>query len=301
MVANAGDFSGDTMQGQANHLAQGSLNLRQQFAEPQGWQPDKINNGVGGGTTLDGTNLPNYYNQHQAYPKKFAIPTQQKERLMARQEVRDQANSVARDAANPPNVQRTDPITDEEVSYQMNMKSMLEFADFDAYCNTLFDPRKPGVLPEMMRLAPHLIDKPMQQVKTDYDFALRNQVIDMFGVQTPEDLEFKFMVDQGKLKGPSLLTERDASEGFTSGPLSVWKFIDRMNDRGPTDNIKAPFDSAKWGPRPAAPGGWKIKRNAIPLGSGMEPNMFDKPVKAGIKNWLLPTTAASSSASSVPR
>jgi hypothetical protein len=130
----------------------------------------------------------------------------------------------------------------------------------------------------MMRLAPHLIDKPMQQVKTDYDFALRNQVIDMFGMQTPEDLEFKFMVDQGKLKGPRLLTERNAADMYTSTPLSVWRFIDRHATRTKKslsgDTIAAPFDSAKWGPKPAASSNWTIARNRMPLGQGQEPNMF---------------------------
>jgi hypothetical protein len=276
MVANAGDFNGDTMQGNANHLAQGSLNLRQQFAEPQGWEP-----GMGGftGTGRDMVQggVPSYYNQHASYPKKFAIPTQQKERLQARQEVRDMVPIPSTTAG--AGVIRTDPITEEEVNYQMNMKSMLEFADFDAYCNTLFDPRKPGVLPEMMRLAPHLIDKPMQQVKTDYDFALRNQVIDMFGMQTPEDLEFKFMVDQGKLKGPRLVTERNAGDMYTSGPLSVWKFVDRHATRTAAargEVIKAPFDSAKWGPRPDGTP-WTIERNVIPLGDGLEKNMYTNP------------------------
>jgi hypothetical protein len=291
MIANAGDFNGDTMQGQANHLAQGSLHLRQQFAEPQGWDAnDTLATGTGMGSLFHnpaGSEVPSYYNQHSAYPKKFAIPTQQKERLQARQEVRDQINNVA--AGADVNVQRTDPITDEEVNYQMNMKSMLEYADFDAYCNTLFDPRKPGVLPEMMRLAPQLIDKPMQQVKTDYDFALRNQVIDMFGVQTPEDLEFKFLVDQKKLTGPRLVTERSAGDMYTAGPLSVWKFIDRKNDRNDGDHIKAPFNSANWGPRPGLMGSWNINRKQVPLGVGMEPNMSQVPRgRAGLVRPAVP-------------
>jgi hypothetical protein len=259
------------MQGQANHLAQGSLNLRQQFAEPQGWEPG-TDPALGSGRNMVQGGVPSYYNQHAAYPKKFAIPTQQKERLQARQEVRDMVPTPTNNAG----VIRTDPITDEEVNYQMNMKSMLEYADFDAYCNSLFDPRKPGVLPEMMRLAPQLIDKPMQQVKTDYDFALRNQVIDMFGVQTPEDLEFKFMVDQGKITGPRLVTERSAGDMYQSGPLSVWKFVDRHATRQAGfsgDVINAPFDSAKWGPRPDGTP-WTIKRSKIPLGDGREPSMF---------------------------
>ena len=115
MVANAGDFNGDTMQGQANHLAQGSLNLRQQFAEPQGWEPGMPRAGVGGAGSgrnmVDGEDVPSYYNQHASYPKKFAIPTQQKERLQAREEVR------ASVPAGTGGVQRTDPITDEAVNY----------------------------------------------------------------------------------------------------------------------------------------------------------------------------------------
>ena len=123
MVANASDFSGDTMQGNANHLAQGSLNLRQQFAEPQGWDANNTREGGDGMESLThnpgGFDVPSYYNKHSAYPKKFAIPTQQKERLQARQEVRDQANRVVPGVAGTPNVQRTDPITDDEVNYQM--------------------------------------------------------------------------------------------------------------------------------------------------------------------------------------
>ena len=114
MVSNAGDFNGDTMQGQADYLAQGSLNLRQKYAEPQGWDANNTNTVGGGGSGLEGDAfLPSYYNTYGAYPKKFAIPTQQKERLQAREEVR--ASVPVKTAGG---VMRTDAITDEEVDYR---------------------------------------------------------------------------------------------------------------------------------------------------------------------------------------
>ena len=84
------------------------------------------------------------------------------------------------------------------------------------------------------------------------------------------------MVDQGKLAGPSLVNVRSASDMYTSNPLSIWKFIDRRNNREPDDGIKAPFATAKWGPRPvskAAP--WTINRNYVPLGKGLPKSLFE--------------------------
>ena len=105
-------------------------------------------------------------------------------------------------------------------------------------------------------------------MKADYDYAIKNQMIDMFGMQSPEDIKFKYMVDNGKLTGPALLNQRRAQDGYRSSVLSLWNFVDR-NTRGEWyGKVKAPFSSAKWGPRPTDSDPWLLERSSIPLGLG---------------------------------
>lgn len=68
----------------------------------------------------------------------------------------------------------------------------------------LVDPRQPGAMRTLTRAAPHYVEKRLNQAHEDYERALRTQMIDMWGINTPEDLRFKYQMDQGKLKGPPL-------------------------------------------------------------------------------------------------
>ena len=59
------------------------------------------------------------------------------------------------------------------------------------------DPRKPGNLKWLMEVYPDYVSRRIGQVHTDYEFALRNQMIDSWGINTFDDLHFKYLVDQG--------------------------------------------------------------------------------------------------------
>ena len=138
---------------------------------------------------------------------------------------------------------RTDPISDEEVSYLQAMKDQSELADFDRYVNSLVDPRKPGNLKWLMEIYPEFVNRRLSQVHTDYEYALRNQLIDSWGINTFDDLHFKYLVDQGKVKGPHLQADLiDRAEGYSAGYLSPFQFKNiRM------DGVRLPFASARLG------------------------------------------------------
>lgn len=52
-----------------------------------------------------------------------------------------------------------------------------------------------------IEIYPDFVTRRIQQVNTDYEYALRNQMIDSWGINTFDDLHFKYLVDQGKIKG----------------------------------------------------------------------------------------------------
>jgi hypothetical protein len=52
-----------------------------------------------------------------------------------------------------------------------------------------------------MEVYPEYVNRRLQQAHADYEYALRNQMIDSWGINTFDDLYFKYMVDQGKLQG----------------------------------------------------------------------------------------------------
>lgn len=185
--------------------------------------------------------------------------------MLVRSAVRDAA--AAENKANPGAVIRTDPITDEEVNYVKSMASMAELAKFDDYVESFIDPRQPGNMKWLMNVYPEYVERRLQQAHTDYEYALRNQMIDMWGINTPEDLMFKYMVDQGQITGPSLRNERPTLDmSYTPGVLSVFNF---QKPRAASSQLRLPFASAKHGKRPE--GGvdsWSIDRATRPLGRG---------------------------------
>jgi len=226
-------------------LIDAELAAAQRFAEPT--VPPQTGERLVTGTPGPGANEvdPSFYNLGPQYPVKYTVPTAQKERLKARQDIREAAG-----AATGTTVHRTDPITDEEVNYLQSMKDQAELADFDRYVNSLIDPRKPGNLKFLMEIYPEYVNRRIQQVHTDYEYALRNQMIDSWGINTFDDLHFKFLVDQGKINGPQLTTPRDLRDSYAAGALSPYAFAIN-GDRDRKDGLKLPFASAKYGKRPA--------------------------------------------------
>jgi hypothetical protein len=166
-------------------------------------------------------------------------------------------------------VVRVDNIGDDEVAYLSAMKSQGELADFDRYVNSMIDPRQPGNLKWLMEIYPQFVDRRIKQVHTDYEFALRNQLIDSWGVNTFDDLHFKYLVDQGKIEGPELRRNPDefADDKYAAGFLSPAKWLGAGDNRQP--GLRLPFASAKTGKKPT--GGarmWELNNENQPLGTG---------------------------------
>ena len=213
------------------------------------------------------TGPPTYYNYQAAPPMKYDVPTQQKERMVARQAIRqairDDANvgGLAGAAAVP----RPDPIDSEEVDYLQSMKATAEMADFDQYVNALVDPRKPGNLKWLMEIYPEFVNRRLSQVHTDYEYALRNQLIDQWGINTFDDLHFKYLVDQGKINGPSLRNPLPAqASGYSAGYLSPFNpSFQRIKMEG----TRLPFASARFGRGARTDNDWRLDDDERPLGT----------------------------------
>jgi hypothetical protein len=155
---------------------------------------------------------------------------------------------------------RTDPISDDEILYLQEMQAVAELADFDRYVNTLVDPRKPGNLKWLMEIYPDYVIRRIQQVHTDYEFALRCQMIDTYGINTFEDLIFMYMRDQKKIKGPKLSLPKVAGKGYFTGVLAPAAF---RSER--LDGVRLPFASANFGARAPDDDSWIMKDDAMPL------------------------------------
>jgi len=203
------------------------------------------------------------YNTRAAQPVKYSVPSYQKERMKAREEVRDAIGELAERK----NVLRTDPISDEEVSYLMTMKEQAELADFDRYVNSLIDPRKPGNLKWLMEVYPQYVNRRIQQVHTDYEFALRNQMIDNWGINTFDDLHFKYLVDQGKLEGPKLQRDKKYGDKYAPGLLSPFAF--KFGNQFHKDGLKLPYATADQRTREQADK-LSFKHDNAPLGMNRE-------------------------------
>lgn len=203
-------------------------------------------------------NLPSYYNRYPAPPVKYSVPTASKERMVAREAIRQAASSKRQN--------RPDPITDEEVDYLQSMRDQAELADFDRYVNTLIDPKAPGQFRVLMELYPEFVTRRVQQAHTDYEFAMRKQMIDTWGVQTFDDLHFLYLCDQGKIKGPQLSLPYEAGNGYETSVLSPWHYSWKRGN-----GVRAPFASSSYGPSGKDhDGGWVMKDDGQPLASGRD-------------------------------
>jgi hypothetical protein len=178
--------------------------------------------------------------------------------MVARAAIRDAAGEVGSSA-----VPRPDPITDLEVDYLQAMQKQAELADFDRYINTLVDVRKPGNLKWLMEVYPEFVHRRVAQVHDDYDFAIRKQMIENWGVNTFDDLHFLYLCDQGKLDGPSLSRRVPKDASYSTGFLSPFQFHQKHKP-----GVQLPFASASSGQRPANREDWSQSDSGQPLGGG---------------------------------
>mgnify|MGYP003309130422 CR=1 FL=1 len=183
-----------------------------------------------------------------------------------------------------------------EVAYLKAMKDQAELKKFDEYVESFIDPRKPGNMKWLMEVYPDYVNRRLQQAHTDYEYALRNQMIDCWGINTFDDLHFKYLVDQKKISGPQLATNRAAIDAsYTPGWLSPYNF---QSPKFEPDRLYLPYSSAQHGRRyPDA----HIDRSRRMFGNGntdqqLAAGMYDvtpPPTQRGVmRNALNPDAAA---------
>jgi hypothetical protein len=220
------------------------------------------------------------YNEQQApAPVKYYVPGPDDQYMQNRQAIRQAA------AQGVSGVMRVDPITDHEVKLLQKKKDQAEVADFDLYVNSLINPRKPGELQWLMSVYPEFVQRRIEQVHQDYEFAVRNQMIHMWGINTKDDLMFKYLVDQKKVDGPRLGRHKRIDDRYAPGLFSPfrWKF---NGDSVHADKLYAPFSSAQDGAKPGNSDGWQFTNASTrPIGLGrnteaMANSLYGNPLPA---------------------
>jgi hypothetical protein len=259
MYARAGGESNpaDTGRSFGSQLSAAELSARTRYAPPSNALPEQM---------LNGADKPSHANLDATQPVKYDVPSEYKENFQNKAAVRAAIQAETKQA-----VVRVDNIGDDEVAYLSAMKSQGELADFDRYVNSMIDPRQPGNLKWLMEIYPQFVDRRIKQVHTDYEFALRNQLIDSWGVNTFDDLHFKYLVDQGKIEGPELRRENFAlDDSYADGFLSPAKWLGAGDNR--KKGLRLPFASAKTGKMPGGdrenrdPSLWELNNFEQPLG-----------------------------------
>jgi len=202
--------------------------------------------------------LPSAYPKGMThFPVQYGGPSEEKENM-------DRLNTlIAQAPQGQGGAMRYAPIGDKEVNYLKYMEDMADLAKFDNYVESFIDPRQPGSAEFLFKVYPEYINRRMQQAHTDYEFALRNQMIDMWGINTFDDLYFKYLVDQGRINGPSL--KRDTApidDSYTTGYLSPWSHPRKANE---ANKLYLPFASAKIGAKPRTRDGWAVDRTDLPF------------------------------------
>ena len=211
---------------------------------------------------------PEWYNYSGMKPAKYSIPTEQKDRMVVRSAVRQAAQDVGTAA-----VPRPDPISEEEINYVQAMSQQAEVADFDRYINTLIDVRKPGNLKWLMEVYPEFVHRRVAQVHDDYDFAIRKQMIQQWGVNTFDDLHFLYLCDQGKIDGPELSKRTAKDAQYSTGWLAPYQWHQKHQA-----GVQLPFASATEGQRPSNRTDWTQSDSGQPLGGGRDLNTMARNV-----------------------
>lgn len=247
---NSASMSNDVGQAQARALGANELTKLADYAPPARGGDERLQLATDPGPGMaDGTYPRDYYLGEQPAAK-MAVPTPQKERMVARQAVREAAK-VSEGASMA--VPRPDPITDEEVDYVMAMKDQAELADFDRWVSKLVNPRAPGELAWLRSIYPEYQQRRLAQAHADYQFAIRSQMLDEWGCQSFDDLVFLYMRDQGKIKGPQLTNLVNAGNAYKPGFLNVFG-----NKAQPSGLLRLPYASAQRGARPRDPSEWEL-------------------------------------------
>jgi hypothetical protein len=245
--------------------------LQQQYVTPSytdgTYEPHKYLNSGNTSGNLRPTNLPTWYPEGTSQlPVSYVGPSAAKDDMVRRESIRSAITVGGKST-----VTRTDPIQDSEVQYLKYMEDMSELAKFDQYVESFIDPRQPGSMKFLMEVYPEYVNRRLQQAHADYEYALRNQMIDSWGINTFDDLYFKYMVDQGKLDGPTLgRGAKKLDDVYAPGILSPFAFATKFDGM---EKLGLPFTSAKTGRRPvgktgSTPNAWEVNREKRPFTDG---------------------------------
>ena len=242
--------------------------MAQKLADYEMMQRQKMVPPTGGQDMSRPAGAPEWYNYSGMAPAKYAVPNEMKDRMVARAAIRNAAAEQGSSA-----VPRPDPITDMEVDYLQAMNKQAELADFDRYINTLVDVRKPGNLKWLMEVYPEFVHRRVAQVHDDYDYAIRKQMIQNWGVNTFDDLHFLYLADQGKIDGPELSKRQAKDASYKTGWLAPFQFHQKHKP-----GVQLPFASATAGQRPANRTDWTQSDSGQPLGGGRDLNSMARNV-----------------------
>ena len=124
---------------------------------------------------------------------------------------------------------------------------MSEYAKRDAYIGMFYNTQKPGETMQVLQNAPDHVKTRLAQVKAEFDFALQKRLIDEWGVNSPSDLEFRYMLDQGYIGGPTLQWDpKPPGDVYRHGILSPYAFMQR-NYNEDKRGVKIPFAQSGFG------------------------------------------------------
>ena len=181
-----------------------------------------------------------------SYPRgnvKFQVPNDEAEYMKNKNLIRASVPSQK----DGKGAMRTDPITDREVEYLKQQKDVSEYAKRDAYIGMFYNTQKPGETMQVLQNAPDHVKSRLAQVKAEFDFALQKRLIDEWGVNSPSDLEFRYMLDQGYISGPTLEWKpKPPSDHYRHGILLPYAFVQR-NYTDSKRGVKIPFANSDYG------------------------------------------------------
>ena len=211
--------------------------------------------------------VPTWVNASATGRVKLAVPTREKQYLINKQEIRDAQPREQRGSG----VVRTDPITDVEVGYFQRQKDLAEYAKRDQYIDMFYNKQKPGETLEVLKNAPDHVQTRLAQIKSEFEFALRKRLVDEWGVNSPEDLEFRYLLDQGYITGPELKWEAKYGDEYQHGIFSPYAMFKQRDSDG--SGFGVPYSGSAYGQHP---GGekpdWRIAQTG-PGGLGSDEAM----------------------------
>jgi len=266
-MAETQGTSGMSLYNSANSAGMGE-SMAQQLHDYELAARQKMAPPTGGADMSRPANAPEWYNYSGMASAKYSLPNDAKERMVARAAIRNAAAEVGSSA-----VPRPDPIQDSEVDYLQAMQKQAELADFDRYINTLVDVRKPGNLKWLMEVYPEFVHRRVAQVHDDYDFAIRKQMIQQWGVNTFDDLHFLYLCDQGKIDGPELSKRTAKDAQYSTGWLAPYQWHQKHQP-----GVQLPFASATEGQRPSNRTDWTQSDSGQPLGRDRDLNSMARNV-----------------------